>query len=56
MTYVAYFVLLVSLAFVVFMFHNADNKEKKDFILMACLLVAALVGGCILALDELHVI
>jgi hypothetical protein len=55
-TFIAYFVLLVSVALVVFMFTAASSKKERDYIILTILLLVDAIAGALLALNHLQVL
>lgn len=53
MDFIAYFVIIASVSFLVFLF--VPNKKQRDYVILTLLLVLGCLGGGVLALGQLGV-
>lgn len=56
MTFVAYFVLLTSVGFVIFVLSGSKNKSMRDYVIATALLFANTIASLVLALAYLGVL
>lgn len=54
MTTISYFVLIVTIAFFVFIF--VPGKQQIDYVILTLMMIFSCLGGSILALNDLGVI